>query len=217
MRLRVAVLLAATTMLATPALADSSHIGGDQSQSQGQGQIQGQGQSQGQTAYGGNGTGVGIAGAYSGSRSRSNATAVGVNENENANSLKSSNKASSTSAGQSSDQSVQGDSNKYDSFAFGYAAPGLTVENNGVVGDETVTLPGGFQVPGIGGGYFWTDEKPTIGFQWRVMPQTVRAFYEDYSDTPEMRAQSEFVRAFACTYFDYTHNLPETTPYKGCN
>lgn len=181
----------------------------------GQGQEQGQGQSQGQgqTATGGTGVGIGVgkggdafAGASSQSGALAGAAAVGVNRNS----------AGASSEGQSAAQSVTGDRTQYDSFAFGYAAPGLSIHNSGVVGDETVTLPNGFQFPAIGGGWNDTDRKPTIGFEWRTLPVVVRAFYEDVSDTPEQRAQSEFVRAFACEHLDYLDRLPEITPYGGC-
>lgn len=201
--------VAALFAVSSPAFATG--IGG-QDQSQGQNQ----GQTQGQTAYGGTGVGIGKggdaysqSGAFSGSSSKAaaGAAAVGVNSNS----------AGASSAGQSASQSVQGDKTQYDSFAFGYAAPGLSIHNNGVYGDGTVTTPYGFQVPAIGGGWNGTDVEPTVGFVWANIDAFQAAYFEDLSATPADRDRATFRRAFVCAYIPkLADQLTKVSPYR-CN
>lgn len=154
---------------------------------------------------GGTGIGIGIgkggdatslSGAAAGASSRSAASAGAV-------------------AGQSASQSVQGDKTQYDSFAFGYAAPGLSIHNNGVYGDGTVTTPYGFQVPAIGGGWNGTDVEPTVGFVWANIDAFQAAYFEDVSATPADRERATFRRAFVCAYIPkLADQLTKVSPYR---
>lgn len=142
---------------------------------------------------------------------------TGIGKGGSAESNSASLSGASSRSGASASQSVQGDATKYDSFAFGYAAPGLSVHNNGVYGDETVTLPYGFQVPAIGGGYNDTEVAPTIGFVWRNLPVLQSAYFEDVAATPADRDRAEFRRAFVCAYIPKLANqLTKVSPYR-CN
>lgn len=188
------VIAALLASVAGPALATGNN--------QNQNQQQNQGQSQSQAA-----TGIGI-GIGKGGRADSNSAST---------SNAFSGSASSAAGGTGGNASVQGGSERtqYDSFAFGYAAPGLSIHNNGVYGDETVTTPYGFQVPAIGGGYNGTDVEPTVGFVWRNIDAFQAAYFEPLDATPADRDRAEFRRAFVCAYIPkLADQLTKVSPYR---
>lgn len=70
--------------------------------------------------------------------------------------------AESNSGGNTQGTTVEGD-NVEGSFAFGYAAPSVSVQSNNVIGTTEAITTGGFQFPAIGGAVWWSELQTTIG------------------------------------------------------